>query len=301
VVRDGLGPQLADIDELCPHLLAVGATGRAPRPAAPEEDANGDGSELPVAGPRRGRRNRRRSAAHGTSMSAARPVTRRAGGKDAIAEAWILWVDCDTQESIDELAAFVPEPPIVVHSSRGLHAYGRWPRRRREEYSSGRTAGSPTDSGHARAPSPTSPRSCARRGPPTSSTTRQPRSCSSVSPASASAPPRSPARSVDPPIARGRAVRPLETSSPRTGDPYFGSSRPVYIEAPTAPGQGRLPPSTPAAAPRCTPTPTRHAAGPASRLTGLRRRDSADGRHYRAQGQGVRPGNAHAVAPDITC
>jgi hypothetical protein len=53
------------------------------------------------------------------------PRRRRAGGKDAIAEAWTLWVDCDTQESIAELAAFVPQPAIVVRSGRGLHAY--WP------------------------------------------------------------------------------------------------------------------------------------------------------------------------------
>jgi hypothetical protein len=53
------------------------------------------------------------------------PRARRAGGKDAIAEAWTLWVDCDAQESIDALADFSPQPAIVVRSGRGLHAY--WP------------------------------------------------------------------------------------------------------------------------------------------------------------------------------
>jgi hypothetical protein len=53
------------------------------------------------------------------------PRRRWAGGKDAIAEAWTLWVDCDTQESIEELASFAPQPAIVVRSGRGLHAY--WP------------------------------------------------------------------------------------------------------------------------------------------------------------------------------
>jgi hypothetical protein len=53
------------------------------------------------------------------------PRRRRAGGKDAITEAWTLWVDCDTQESTAALAAFVPQPAIVVRSGRGLHAY--WP------------------------------------------------------------------------------------------------------------------------------------------------------------------------------
>jgi hypothetical protein len=53
------------------------------------------------------------------------PRRRRAGGKDAIAEAWTLWVDCDTPESTEALAGFSPQPAIVVRSGRGLHAY--WP------------------------------------------------------------------------------------------------------------------------------------------------------------------------------
>jgi hypothetical protein len=53
------------------------------------------------------------------------PRRRRAGGRDAITEAWTLWVDCDTQESIDQLAGFSPQPAIVIRSGRGLHAY--WP------------------------------------------------------------------------------------------------------------------------------------------------------------------------------
>lgn len=50
VVRDGLGAQLlADLDELRPHLLAVGATVRAPRQAA--AGTEDDEGELPVARP----------------------------------------------------------------------------------------------------------------------------------------------------------------------------------------------------------------------------------------------------------
>ncbi|MDQ3571466.1 MAG: hypothetical protein M3383_01235 [Actinomycetota bacterium] len=50
VVRDGLGAQLlADLDELRPHLLAAGATVRAPRPAAAGTEDGGD--ELPIARP----------------------------------------------------------------------------------------------------------------------------------------------------------------------------------------------------------------------------------------------------------
>jgi hypothetical protein len=51
VAREGLGSQLlADIDELRAHLLAVGATVRAPR-AVPESADDGEGTELPVARP----------------------------------------------------------------------------------------------------------------------------------------------------------------------------------------------------------------------------------------------------------
>jgi hypothetical protein len=53
------------------------------------------------------------------------PRRRRAGGKDAIAEAWTLWVDCDTPAAIGALADFSPQPAIVIRSGRGLHAY--WP------------------------------------------------------------------------------------------------------------------------------------------------------------------------------
>lgn len=53
VVRDGLGSQLlADLDELRAHLLAVGATVRAPHAAEPAQQTSpGDGGELPVARP----------------------------------------------------------------------------------------------------------------------------------------------------------------------------------------------------------------------------------------------------------
>ncbi len=53
VARDGLGPQLlADLDGLRAHLLAVGATVRAPKASAPEDDDGGSGGgDLPLARP----------------------------------------------------------------------------------------------------------------------------------------------------------------------------------------------------------------------------------------------------------
>lgn len=53
------------------------------------------------------------------------PRTREAGTADAVARAWSLWVDCDSQESVEHLRAFRPLPSIVVRSgTQGrLHAW----------------------------------------------------------------------------------------------------------------------------------------------------------------------------------
>jgi hypothetical protein len=42
--------------------------------------------------------------------------SRRAGGLDAIARAWVLWVDCDSPQAVAALARFTPPPSIVVRS-----------------------------------------------------------------------------------------------------------------------------------------------------------------------------------------
>jgi hypothetical protein len=50
----------------------------------------------------------------------------RAGHKQALLHAWVLWVDCDDPESIARLERFEPQPAIVVRTSpQGRHAY--WP------------------------------------------------------------------------------------------------------------------------------------------------------------------------------
>ena len=54
------------------------------------------------------------------------PRRRRAGGREAVAPARVLWVDCDTREASQALEEFSPAPSIVVASGGGdghRHAY----------------------------------------------------------------------------------------------------------------------------------------------------------------------------------
>lgn len=54
------------------------------------------------------------------------PRLRRAGGLEAVARAWVLWVDCDTPQAVTELRAFTPAPSIVVRSGTGEHRHAYW-------------------------------------------------------------------------------------------------------------------------------------------------------------------------------
>ena len=54
------------------------------------------------------------------------PRSRRAGGLDAIARAWVLWVDCDSTEAVVALARFTPPPSIIVRSGTGEHRHAYW-------------------------------------------------------------------------------------------------------------------------------------------------------------------------------
>ena len=47
------------------------------------------------------------------------------GGREAIANVHALWADCDDPNSLEALADFQPQPPIVINSGHGRHAY--WP------------------------------------------------------------------------------------------------------------------------------------------------------------------------------
>ena len=55
------------------------------------------------------------------------PRTHRHGGRDAIARAFVLWVDCDGQHAVDALAAFVPQPAIVIASGSAPNCHAYWP------------------------------------------------------------------------------------------------------------------------------------------------------------------------------
>jgi len=54
------------------------------------------------------------------------PRSRRAGGLDAIARAWVLWVDCDSPQAVAALAQFTPAPSIVMRSGTGEHRHAYW-------------------------------------------------------------------------------------------------------------------------------------------------------------------------------
>ena len=45
------------------------------------------------------------------------PRTRRHGGRDAVARAFVLWVDCDGDDAVAALERFEPQPSIVIASA----------------------------------------------------------------------------------------------------------------------------------------------------------------------------------------
>jgi hypothetical protein len=55
------------------------------------------------------------------------PRTQRTGGLAAIERVWCLWVDCDSPDSLERLAAFRPLPSIVIRSGTAGHAHAYWP------------------------------------------------------------------------------------------------------------------------------------------------------------------------------
>src|SRR5215218_8539760 len=55
------------------------------------------------------------------------PRTRRHGGRDAVARAFVLWVDCDGHGAVDALEHFDPPPSMVVASGTGNNRHAYWP------------------------------------------------------------------------------------------------------------------------------------------------------------------------------
>jgi hypothetical protein len=55
------------------------------------------------------------------------PRTRRHGGRDAVERAFALWADCDGEDSVAALAAFEPEPAIVIGSGTDSNCHAYWP------------------------------------------------------------------------------------------------------------------------------------------------------------------------------
>src|SRR5204863_2198646 len=55
------------------------------------------------------------------------PRTRRHGGRDAVARAFVLWADCDGEDAVASLAEFEPAPSIVIRSGTGGNCHAYWP------------------------------------------------------------------------------------------------------------------------------------------------------------------------------
>jgi hypothetical protein len=55
------------------------------------------------------------------------PRSRRAGTKDAVAQAWTLWVETDDPAATERALRHRPPPAIVVHSGTPGHAHLYWP------------------------------------------------------------------------------------------------------------------------------------------------------------------------------
>lgn len=63
---------------------------------------------------------------HGDVYVGAAPRPERAGGADAVARAWCLWVDCDTPAATAALAQFRCPPTLTVASGSGDNVHGWW-------------------------------------------------------------------------------------------------------------------------------------------------------------------------------
>jgi len=55
------------------------------------------------------------------------PRTRRHGGRDAVERAFVLWADCDGEQTAAALADFDPPPAIVIGSGTASNCHAYWP------------------------------------------------------------------------------------------------------------------------------------------------------------------------------
>jgi hypothetical protein len=55
------------------------------------------------------------------------PRARRHGGRDAVERSFVLWADCDGEDAVAALAAFEPQPAIVIASGTGENRHAYWP------------------------------------------------------------------------------------------------------------------------------------------------------------------------------
>jgi hypothetical protein len=66
------------------------------------------------------------AAAERNLYMGALPRIRRAGGADAVDNAWVLWVDLDDEQAIARLADFTPRPHILISTGTGTNRHAWW-------------------------------------------------------------------------------------------------------------------------------------------------------------------------------
>src|SRR4051812_27825066 len=55
------------------------------------------------------------------------PRARRSGTKDAVAQVWTLWAECDGDEPARRLMSYRPAPALIIASGSGSNCHGYWP------------------------------------------------------------------------------------------------------------------------------------------------------------------------------
>jgi hypothetical protein len=168
------------------------------------------------------------------------PRRERAGDKHAVAQGWVLWVDCDDPESSARLLRFEPQPAIVIRTSqRGRHAY--WPLERPLPAAELERANRRLAHALSACQSAVTNAAAVLRPPATLNWKYDPPEPVSLERYTGErfAADQVAGQLEDPPSAQRRRRSPGESSSARAADPLLAIEPPTYVEALTGRRVGR--------------------------------------------------------------